>query len=173
MLTCLPPGPKQPAAAVLLMHGLLADAQPLSDCLPPPALGPGVVNLHRLQDLDQATQCGHRRQSDRGVLATSRGSQACHLVRVGTLHNGQASLTSAGSQAGLTPPKARRAPRRTARPGKTSAAASKPAGDDGLRRGSATGCKASAWPDQSVMIPAPPSRSTSRCCGVGGGRAGL
>src|SRR5262249_50075060 len=95
-LTCLPPGPKQPAAAVLLMYGLLADAQPLSDRLPRPALSPGVVNLHRLQDLDQAPQRGYRRQSDRGVLAASCGSQVCHLVWAGTLHDGQGSLTTAG-----------------------------------------------------------------------------
>src|SRR5215470_9883821 len=107
MLTWLPPGPEQPAAAVLLMHGLLGDAQPLSDRLPRPALGPGVVNLHRLQDLDQGPQRGYRRQADRGILATGRGSQACHLVRAGTLHDGQGSLTTVRSQAGLTPPKAR------------------------------------------------------------------
>src|SRR5215471_11747852 len=85
------------------MHGLLADAKALSDRLPGPAPGPGIVNLHRLQDLDQAPQRGYGRQADRGVLATSCRSQARHLVRAGTLHGCQRSLTTAGSQAVLTP----------------------------------------------------------------------
>jgi len=77
------------------MDGLLADAKPLSDRLPGPALGPGIVNLHRLQDLDQAPQRGNRRQADRRVLATSCRSHVRHLVRAGTLHEGQRSLTTA------------------------------------------------------------------------------
>src|SRR5215469_11480965 len=85
------------------MHGLLADAKPLSDRLPRPAPGPGIVNLHRLQDLDQAPQRGYRRQADRGVLATSCRSQVRHLVWADIFHGGQRSLTTAGSQAVLTP----------------------------------------------------------------------
>jgi hypothetical protein len=54
-----PPEPKA-SAGVLVMDRLLGHAKPGCDLLPGPALGAGVLDLQRLQDLDQAAQGGHR-----------------------------------------------------------------------------------------------------------------
>jgi hypothetical protein len=48
------PLPRAAAGAVLLVDGLLGDAQPAGDLLPGPAAGAGVVDLEGLQDLQQA-----------------------------------------------------------------------------------------------------------------------
>jgi hypothetical protein len=48
-----PPEP-EPSAGVLVVHGLLGDAEAGRDLLPGPALGAGVLDLQGLQHLDQA-----------------------------------------------------------------------------------------------------------------------
>src|SRR5918992_2471140 len=73
-----PPWTGAAAGAVLLVDGLLGDAQPAGDVLPGPALGPGVVDLQGLQGLDQAAQGGHRPQPQLGVAAAG-GRQGRHL----------------------------------------------------------------------------------------------
>ena len=61
------------AGAVLLVDGLLGDAEAAGDVLPGPALGPGVVDLEGLQGFDQAAQGGHRPQAELGVAAAGCG----------------------------------------------------------------------------------------------------
>ena len=56
----LPPLPGAATRAVLLVDGLLGDAQAAGDVLPGPAVGPGVVDLEGLQHLEQAAQGGDR-----------------------------------------------------------------------------------------------------------------
>jgi hypothetical protein len=61
----LPPE-AEAAAGVLVVHGLLGDPEAGCDLLPGPALGPGVLHLEGLQDLDQAAQGRDRSQPDSG-----------------------------------------------------------------------------------------------------------
>ena len=75
----LPPE-AEAAAGVLVVHGLLGDAEVGRDLLPGPASGSGVLHLQGLQDLDQATQGGHRGQPDLGILAAGRRRHLGHLA---------------------------------------------------------------------------------------------
>src|SRR5215203_4775558 len=75
----LPPK-AEASAGVLVVHGLFGDAEAGRDLLPGPALGPSVLHLQGLQDLNQAPQGGHRGQPDLGVLAAGRRRHLGHLA---------------------------------------------------------------------------------------------
>ena len=53
---------------MLLVHGLLADAEQRTDGVPGPALGAGVAHLQRLELVGEPAQRGDGAQPDRGVL---------------------------------------------------------------------------------------------------------
>ena len=67
-------------AAVLLVHGLLADAEGVGDLLPRPPLATGVLDLELLERLEQDAQRGDGPEPDDGIAA--RGL-ACELGRLG------------------------------------------------------------------------------------------
>ena len=69
---------------MLVMDGLLGHAQPSSDVPPRPALRTGVVDLQRLQDLDEPAQRHHRGESDLGVRVGGVLNQPLPLLQLHT-----------------------------------------------------------------------------------------
>jgi hypothetical protein len=74
------PAPEEPSPAVLLVHGLLANAEGAGDSLPGPALRPRGLDLELFERLQEDAKRRDRRQTDGGVFAR-RG--ACELGRLG------------------------------------------------------------------------------------------
>ena len=73
-------------AAVLLVDRLLADAERPGDLLPRPAALARVVDLQRLERLEQRPQRRHRGQPDLGVLLAVASARSVACVMVVNLH---------------------------------------------------------------------------------------
>ena len=68
-----------------MVDGLLGDAKAAGDLLPGPAVGAGVVDLERLQDLQQAAQGRDRSEADLGVLTVGCRRQGRYLTIPGSM----------------------------------------------------------------------------------------
>src|SRR5262249_17218671 len=70
-----PPEPQR----MLVMHSLLGNPQPPGDIPPRPALGPGVIDLHLLQHLDQPAQRHHRSEASLPIRPSGSANQPSRL----------------------------------------------------------------------------------------------
>src|SRR5690349_2589833 len=79
---------------MLLVDGLLADAERVGDLLPRPALGAGVADLERLERLGQPVEGDDRAQADRRVGAAGAVGLGRHRGGWLLFHARQLTLTS-------------------------------------------------------------------------------
>lgn len=71
-----------PACAVLLMHRLLADTEPGSNCLPGPTSRPSALDVQGLEHLDQLPKRGDRGKPTAGILAAGGARKLAYLICV-------------------------------------------------------------------------------------------